>query len=242
MMIGFAGKRKKPADNLPVLGSLLSDSLKTIASRGLNDAALGSLPHYPSQTASSHAHNLTRTLSPNRVSITKTGGLHLRRKKKKKSLGGSATASGFTSYFSKSFSSFPSSPRKGKPLWKQTAGCAGRRRGCFLLLTFLSTPCSFGGSKRCFKSFLAQAALHLKFLEKVNCVQGRHIKLLNLATRQSSVFKCKQPVSVLFFLSNHVLEKCIYNTYFTSLNTYFLYCIENKKTFYYPEIKCNLRQ
>lgn len=53
MIIDLGGKGKKPTDNLPGLGSLLINAPKRITSHVINYAALGLLPYYPSQKASS---------------------------------------------------------------------------------------------------------------------------------------------------------------------------------------------
>lgn len=56
---------KKPPDNLAGLGSPLINALKRITSHVINYAALGLIPYYPPQTASStfHRHNLMGTLN-----------------------------------------------------------------------------------------------------------------------------------------------------------------------------------
>jgi len=57
---------------------------------------------------------------------------------------------------------------------------------------FYLTPADLGFPTAFFKSFCIQAVLHFKkFLERMNRVQGRRLKLLILAIRQSSVLNSK---------------------------------------------------
>lgn len=193
MITGLGGKGKKTY-NLPV-GSLLINALKRITSHVINYAALCLFPHYTSQNpVPFHTHNLMGTLTLNKMKRRKEklGTFIWARRGDPGTHQGTQQQHQVSPLTSLGHSlHFHLPQKKGKPLWRASV-CAGRRHSCFLLLIFQSLPCWFGVSNRLFKSFSIRAALHFKeFLERLNCVQGRRIKLLTLAIRQSWVFNSR---------------------------------------------------